>query len=140
MQRFDDQALLLLVTGRSASDATSLVRSLYCCLTTQGSVPHPTLRARAALPHPQLLSFFRGRTVSEKPGACNSSHLCLCVTGVIFSVVQTNPKIAQALQTLQRGKKNSGYFSSGCSEKPKAHSQLQSSALKWQMPLRSDLS
>lgn len=28
------------------------------------------------------------------------SHLCLCVTGVIFSVVQTNPKIAQALQTL----------------------------------------
>lgn len=99
MQRFDDQALLLLVTGRSASDATSLVRSLYCCLTTQGSALHPTLRARAALPHPQLLSSFRGRTVSEKPGACNSSHLCLCVTGVIFSVVQTNPKIAQALQT-----------------------------------------
>lgn len=44
------------------------------------------------------------RRIPEEPGACNFSHLCLCVTGVIFSVVQTNPKIAQALQTL-RGEK-----------------------------------
>lgn len=90
-----------------ASATTDLFHLLNRCLPVQftrviPSIPHgePVLLA-------QVLSsqdLFDCRILCEKAGACNSSHLCLCVTGVIFTVVQTNPKIVPALQMLQREK------------------------------------
>lgn len=102
LQHFVDQALTALghwevCIGYNKPCALLVLLSGYSVHKGQLFTPHcpPT--------SPAPIFLFHGRAVSEKPGACNSSHLCLCVTGVIFSVVQTNPKIAQALQTTTDG-------------------------------------